>query len=141
MKILVAVDGSNYTQKAIDYLAQHRSMFVEGNELVVVHVCISVPRHLVRHLSKEAHAEYHAEETAKVIGPIKALLAQHDITNYSIDEREGHPADEIVKAAKKHDVDLIMMGTHGHGFLGRALMGSVATKVVAKTNTSVLLVQ
>ena len=33
------------------------------------------------------------------------------------------------------------MGTHGHGIFGRALMGSVATKVISETDISVLLVQ
>jgi len=36
---------------------------------------------------------------------------------------------------------MIVMGTHGHGLLGRALMGSVAQKVVAETDVPVLLVK
>ena len=36
MKILIAVDGSSHTRKALDYLVAHRAMFVEGNELVLV---------------------------------------------------------------------------------------------------------
>jgi len=35
MKILVAVDGSSYTIKAIDYLNAHRAMFVDASELIV----------------------------------------------------------------------------------------------------------
>jgi nucleotide-binding universal stress UspA family protein len=141
MKILIAVDGSSHSQKAIEYLARHRNMFVEGNELVLVHVCIGVPGHVARHLSKGVISEYYTEETAKVIDPVKALLANHNITNYTIDQRHGHAAEEILKAAEAAKVELIVMGTHGHGIFGRALMGSVATKVVAETDISVLLVQ
>ena len=47
----------------------------------------------------------------------------------------------ILKEAADCGAQLIVMGTHGHGLFGRALMGSVATKVVAETDTSVLLVQ
>ena len=141
MKILIAVDGSLHTQKAIDYVAKHRSMFVDGNEFVVVHVCIGVPGHVARHLSKGTIAEYYQEETAKVIEPVKAQLAKHDINNYTIDARHGHAAEEIIKSATESGAELIVMGTHGHGLFARALMGSVATKVVAETDTTVLLVQ
>ncbi|MDM0103858.1 universal stress protein [Variovorax sp. J22R24] len=141
MKILIAIDGSSHTQKAIEYLARHRNMFVDGNELVLVHVCIGVPGHVARHLSKGVISEYYTEETAKVIDPVKALLANHNIANYTIEQRHGHAAEEILKAAEAAKVELIVMGTHGHGIFGRALMGSVATKVVAETDISVLLVQ
>jgi nucleotide-binding universal stress UspA family protein len=141
MKILIAVDGSAHTQKAIDYLAKNRAMFIDGNELVVVHVCIGVPGHVTRHLSKEIVRDYYVEETAKVLDPVKAALASAGITAYKVDQRHGHVAEEILKAAADCGAELIVMGTHGHGLFGRALMGSVATKVVAETDTSVLLVQ
>ena len=141
MKILIAIDGSAHTQKAIDYLAKNRAMFIDGNELVVVHVCIGVPGHVTRHLSKEIVRDYYVEETAKVLDPVKAALASAGITAYKVDQRHGHVAEEILKAAAACGAELIVMGTHGHGLFGRALMGSVATKVVAETDTSVLLVQ
>jgi len=46
-----------------------------------------------------------------------------------------------VLAAKREKAQMIVMGTHGHGLLGRALMGSVAQKVVAETDVPVLLVK
>ena len=141
MKILIAVDGSSHTKKAIDYVAKHRSMFAEGNELVLVHVTIGVPGHVARHLSKDLIADYYVEETTKVVDPVKAMLEAHGITNYTIDARHGHAAEEILKAAKAANAELVVMGTHGHGIFGRALMGSVATKVVAESDISVLLVQ
>ena len=141
MKILIAIDGSAHTQKAIDYLAKNRAMFIDGNELFVVHVCIGVPGHVTRHLSKEIVRDYYVEETAKVLDPVKAALASAGITAYKVDQRHGHVAEEILKAAADCGAELIVMGTHGHGLFGRALMGSVATKVVAETDTSVLLVQ
>ncbi|MEJ7686485.1 MAG: universal stress protein [Telluria sp.] len=141
MKILIAVDGSRHTQKALDHLAAHRSMYVDGNELILLHVCTGVPGHVQRHLSKEVMNDYYAEESAKVVEPVKAFLAQHDITNFRIDQRHGHAAEEILKAAKDSGAELLVMGTHGHGIFGRALMGSVATKVISETDITVLLVQ
>ena len=141
MKIIVAVDGSAHSRRAIDYLGNNRSMFVEGNEIVVVHACAAIPGHVARHVAKDVVSGYYVEETAKVLDPIKALLAQHDITGYTMNQRHGHAAEEIIKAAHEFKAGLIVMGTHGHGIFGRALMGSVATKVLAETDISVLLVQ
>lgn len=141
MKILVAVDGSAHTTKALDYLAKHKSMFVDGHEWVLVHVCPNIPPHVARHVGKETVTEYYGEENAKVLEPVKARLTQLGIANYTVDPRHGNAAEEILKAANAASVELIVMGTHGHGIFGRALMGSVATKVISETDITVLLVQ
>ncbi|WP_077002745.1 universal stress protein [Variovorax sp. KK3] len=141
MKILIAVDGSPHTRKALDYLVTHRAMFVEGNELVAVYVTTGVPGHVTRHLSRDLVESYYTEEAAKVVEPVKAFFAENNISNYTVDARHGHAAEEILKSANAAGVQMIVMGTHGHGIFGRALMGSVATKVIAETDISVLLVQ
>jgi hypothetical protein len=43
---------------------------------------------------------------------------------------EGSPADEILRTAHGNKVDMIVLGTHGRGGLRRAIMGSVAEKVL-----------
>ncbi|MFT4268924.1 MAG: universal stress protein [Xenophilus sp.] len=141
MKILIAVDGSLFTRKAIDYLAAHRSMFVEGNELVVLNVCAGIPGHVARHIAKSTLDDYYAEESAKVLDPVRAILDGHGIDSYQVLARHGRTAEEIVHAAREAGAGLIVMGTHGHGTIGRALMGSVATKVIAEAEIAVLLVQ
>lgn len=42
------------------------------------------------------------------------------------------PADEIVKAARKHKCDLIFMGSHGRSGLSKLLLGSQTNKVLAQ---------
>lgn len=141
MKIIVAVDGSAFTRKALDYLASNRAQFVEGNEWVLVNVCAGIPPHASRHISKALLEEYYADESAKVLDPVKAHLAELGVSNYVVQARHGNAAAEIVAAAKEQDAGLIVIGTRGHGTLGRALMGSVATNVVADAGRAVLLVQ
>ena len=53
----------------------------------------------------------------------------------------GSPFLEIVTYAKSHDIDLIVMGTHGRGPIAHMLMGSVAEKVVRKAPCPVLTVR
>jgi nucleotide-binding universal stress UspA family protein len=54
---------------------------------------------------------------------------------------EGHPAKEIVQAAKENGCDLIVMGTHGRAGLRRLLLGSVAEAVLRQAACPVLTVK
>jgi nucleotide-binding universal stress UspA family protein len=54
---------------------------------------------------------------------------------------DGAPAAEIVHYAEEHQIDLIVLGTHGHTGLTHALLGSVSEKVVRKAPCPVLTVR
>jgi nucleotide-binding universal stress UspA family protein len=53
----------------------------------------------------------------------------------------GSPFLEIVQYAKREDIDLIVIGTHGRGPVGHMLIGSVAERVVRKAPCPVLTVR
>jgi nucleotide-binding universal stress UspA family protein len=53
----------------------------------------------------------------------------------------GHPAEAIVEFARTHDIDLIVMGTHGRTGVARLIMGSVAEAVVRRAECPVLTVK
>jgi len=53
----------------------------------------------------------------------------------------GLPAEELVRYAREHAIDLIVMGTHGRTGLGRLLMGSVAESVVREAPCPVLTIK
>ena len=53
----------------------------------------------------------------------------------------GSPAFAIIDYANDHEIDLIVMGTHGRGTLGHFLMGSVAERVVRLAGCPVLTVR
>jgi nucleotide-binding universal stress UspA family protein len=54
--------------------------------------------------------------------------------------REGNPAEEILEAARAADADLIVVGRRGKNFLARAILGSVAVRVVELARCDVLVV-
>jgi nucleotide-binding universal stress UspA family protein len=54
---------------------------------------------------------------------------------------DGHPAEELDKYAGDHDIDLIVIGSHGRKGLDRLLIGSVADKVVRGAKVPVLIVR
>ena len=54
---------------------------------------------------------------------------------------EGHPSLEITRYAKAHEIDMIVMSTHGHSGLSHFLLGSVTERVVRKASCPVLTVR
>jgi nucleotide-binding universal stress UspA family protein len=52
----------------------------------------------------------------------------------------GAPFDRILHYIDEHDIDLVVMGTHGRGMMGHLLLGSVAERVVRKSSVPVLTV-
>jgi nucleotide-binding universal stress UspA family protein len=140
MKILLAVDGSQYTKKALAYLVVHESMLGPESEILVLNVQTPMPPRVKTMVGSEAVSSYQQEEADKVLKPVSKFLLKHKVT-FKTSWKVGHAAEEIVKAATKEHARLVVMGTHGHGLLGRALMGSVAQKVVHDSPVPVLLVK
>lgn len=140
MKILLAADGSRYTKKALAFLVNHEELAADGGEVVVLNVQMPMPPRVKGMLGATAVAGYHRDEAAKVLSPIDRFLKRHGFS-YSIRSVVGSPGQEIVRAAKREKVHLVVMGTHGHGVLGRALLGSVAQTVVTDCEAPVLLVK
>lgn len=140
MKILLAVDGSRYTKKALAFLVTHDEIAGGEGEVIVLNVQPAVPPRVKRMVGAAAVNDYHREEAEKVLAPIDRFLKRHDIA-FSTRWIAGSPGAEIVRAAKKARAQLIVMGTHGHGFLGRALLGSVAQSVLTECDIPVLLVK
>lgn len=140
MKVLLAADGSKYTKKALAFLVNHESLVSTNDELFVLNVQIQVPTRVKSMLGSTEVAAYYREEGDKVLNPIKKFLDKHAL-NYRCLAVVGHPVEEILKAAVKEKSHLIVMGTRGHGLIGRTLIGSIAQRVVSDSDIPVLLVK
>ena len=140
MKVLLAADGSKFTKKALAFLVNHEGLVNKNDELFVLNVQIQVPARVITMLGSAEVAAYHREESDKVLNPIRKFLDKHAL-NYRCASVVGHPVEEILKAAEKEQSYLVVMGTRGHGLIGRALIGSIAQRVVAECNVPVLLVK
>jgi nucleotide-binding universal stress UspA family protein len=140
MKILLAADGSSYTKKALAFLVTHEEIAGGAGEIVVINVQPALPPRVKTMVGAAAVHDYHHDEAEKVLRPIEKFLARHEL-KYTLRWGVGVPGVEIVKAAGKEKVQMIVMGTHGHGFIGRALLGSVAQSVLTHCEIPVLLVK
>lgn len=140
MKILLAVDGSEYTKKMLAYLTTHDSLFSADNSYTIFTAQPQLPPRARAAVGKEIVDKYHSEEAEKVLGPVSKFLARHGIEAKS-QWKIGSAGETIAKMAESGKFDLIVMGSHGHGALGNLVMGSVATQVLAHCGVPVLLVR
>ncbi|MEJ6023601.1 universal stress protein [Ramlibacter sp. PS4R-6] len=139
MKMILAADGSPFTKKALAFLVNQEGLCA-GCELLVINVQPPVPPRVKTLAGAGVVAAWHRDEAHKVLDPIARFLDRHEIA-YKTQWVVGHASDEIVAAAQKAKAQMIVMGTHGYGAIGRAFMGSVAQKVVTQSKVPVLLVK
>ena len=140
MKILLAVDGSTYTQKMLAYLTSHQEMLGTGHEYTVITVQPLLPARARAALGKDVVDQYYDEESTKILQPVQDFLTARGVKAQSV-SKVGPIADTIIQEAQEGKFDLIGMGTHGHGALGRLVMGSVSSQVLAGCTIPVLLIR
>lgn len=140
MKILFAADGSSFTKKALTFLVKNKNLLGPGDELVVLHVQDAISAQIERKLGSAEVTAYQSKQARLVLNPIKKFLDKHAV-NYRCIWVAGAAASQIIDASKRERVQMIVMGTHGHGLLSRMFMGSVAQRVLADSEIPTLLVK
>ena len=140
MKILMAVDGSAHTRRLIDYLLAHPDWAAPTHRYTVVHCVPAVPPGAASMLNSEDLKAYYDEEAEKVFGPIRDVLRQKGLQAEFI-AKVGNAGDTVAQMAEKGGYELVAMGSHGHNALGKLVLGSVATRVMAQCRVPVLLVR
>lgn len=140
MKILLAVDGSEYTKKMLAYLTTHEELFSANNSYTLLTVNPQLPARARAAVGKEVVETFQREEAEKVLAPVTKFLLRHGIDAKTV-SKVGHAGEIISKTADSGKFHLVVMGSHGHGTLGNLVMGSVATQVLAHCKVPVLLVR
>ncbi|HEY8547989.1 MAG TPA: universal stress protein [Acidimicrobiales bacterium] len=145
-RILVAVDGSTASKRAATFVES----FFRGDDVAITAVNVAhnpvpwlapVPFGAVytwpygpadQEVLDQALAEEEAEATA-----VAAEVAPADA---EVEVVFGETVEAILKAADDEDVDLVVVGHSGKGFLGRLLEGSVSERVTRASTRPVLVV-
>ena len=140
MKILFAADGSTFTKKALTFLVKNKNLLGPGDELVVLHVQDAISAQIERKLGSAEVTAYQAKQADLVLNPIQKFLDKHAV-NYRCIWVAGAAASQIIEASKRERVQMIVMGSHGHGLLSRMFIGSVAQRVLADIEIPTLLVK
>ena len=140
MKILVAVDGSDYSRMAIEFIASRKTLNKSNPNIQVLNVQWPLPPHPARVVGMAVAREYYRDEAEKALKPARKRLQKAGLTplvRYTV----GRPALEISRTADKEEVDLLILGSHGHSALGGMLLGSVTQEVLVRTQRPTLIVR
>ncbi|MFH2063662.1 MAG: universal stress protein [Pseudomonadota bacterium] len=162
-KILYATDLSEHAKKAFSYavsLARHYDAVI-----TIFHTVIDSPDIYSGVLSYidqdkwEAIKKQHVDEAREsLIGkkrsgiPIRQVLdifcedakSQFEDRPFETDKvvvTRGNPVEEILRYSKENNIDIIVMGSCGHGGLVDAMIGSTSHRVIRRSKIPVLLVQ
>lgn len=130
--ILVPTDGSQGAKAALEH-----GIAIASNWDATLHALYVVDMRLTRSgpLLETLHGEgREAVREVEVAGTQAGLTVVTDIV-------EGNPHEEILEYVSRHGIDLVVMGTNGRTGVDRALVGSVAERVVRRSPVPVLTVR
>jgi nucleotide-binding universal stress UspA family protein len=140
-QILVATDFSEPSQNALNYGRDLARSY--GATLHVLHVSENF---LARYSPELGFVvpDVQADLDRTARRELDALLTADDLRTLKIVpavESAANPAAAIVDYARVHEIDLIVVGTHGRGMVQHLIMGSVAERVVRTAPCPVLAVR
>jgi nucleotide-binding universal stress UspA family protein len=135
MKVLICLDFS----KASDVILQEANEFVKKFPDVKIYV------HTVKDIGAFSYDQGFADSAMEVLdkesdGVKKKAEAVFGIENITFSCGMGLPFESILDRAKELNCDLLILGTHGRTGLNHALMGSVAERILRKTEWSTLVI-
>ena len=141
-KILVPLDGSEISEKAIEH-AEHICKCDTVDSFILLRVYEPVLIDVRDYIETERASELQSkkeEEAKNYLEDIGKKLKNKGIPVKTILEYGMDPATKILEVAKKENVDIIVMCSHGKSKVLHWMFGSVANRVLMRTPIPVLVV-
>ena len=135
-KILVAYDGSAASQKA--FATACRMATSKGAELFILSV--ARPPDVADEVETKAVIENSRRHHRRMLDKLKVALAAKKLKAH-LEVGVGHPAEQIIHQAERHQVDVIVVGDRGRSKFAKILLGSTSKQVVEHARLSVLVVR
>lgn len=136
-QVIVPLDGSRMAQCALPAAVSIATTY--NSEIELLHV-LSESQSDVSTQVDPLQWHMRKAESESYLSTIAHTLAQHDLTTRRT-ILEGAAAERIVAHAAAQDVDLLVMSSHGHTGISGWNVSSVAQKIIARANRSILLVR
>ncbi|MCB0712707.1 MAG: universal stress protein [Ignavibacteriae bacterium] len=138
MRIIIGYDGSECADRGIKDL--ERAGIPEGSDVLVLSVAewfpvpIGVGGSEGIGLEPTESGELAVELARRGAAIVKST---HPTWNVTSEGYTGSPAHEIVRRAEEWGAELIVVGSHGRGAVGRLLLGSVSQQIIHSAHSSV----
>jgi nucleotide-binding universal stress UspA family protein len=141
MAVLVAYDGSDPAQKAVERAVTAASEIGE-EEIILLRVIEAADGMLEAGIDilQDRLKELRKETPDELSEDIKQILESGE-PEFRVETVVGKPAREIVSYAEENDISEIVIGSHGREGVSRVLLGNVAEKVVRRSPTTVIVVR
>ena len=138
--ILVPIDFSSISESVVDVAETLAECF--SAKLWLVHVASPDPDFVGYDAGPQSVRDQLADHLRDEHQRLQATAAELRETGIDVTARlvQGPTAEKILAEAEQHAADLIVMGSHGHGAVHRALMGSVSERVLRKAACPVTLI-
>lgn len=138
--ILVAVDFSNFCEQVLECAA--KQVKCSGGKAVVVYAVPSYLEFASDAIPHDYLDKMIKEQVADGKNKMASILPKYfSEGSYSTHIVQGYPADAILQVARDTQVEMVVVGSHGHRGVEEALLGSVAEKVIRKSHVPVLVVR
>lgn len=146
----IALDGSRYGLAAVRFVVKHRALFGAAPVLTLTHVVPDLLSLLVPGVfvdgrvpgfRPEQAAEMQRAAFERVMVPARKLLRG---SGFQVTETmlvSNHVGDALAAHATKNKLDVLVVGSHGEGALRSAVLGSVATRVAARSRNALLFIR
>lgn len=137
-RIVVAYDDSAGAQRALEIAAGLASQNSAETELLLVAVEAPLPHYGATVGEVEAAREFEETRCRRWVEAAEAYAEGQGVTA-STQLRAGHPAQEVLRAARAWNSDLVVLGHSGHSGVWGRFLGSTAEKVSRHAHCSVLI--
>jgi nucleotide-binding universal stress UspA family protein len=134
--ILIPVDNSPSDHAILNHI-QPLAKKLEA-ELILVHVAEGFGARYQKQLNLEDSEEIKEDREYLARCQKKLIESGFKVKTFLV---YGEPSDQILNIAKKEQVDLIAMSTHGHRFLHDLILGSVAENIRHRTHIPILMIR
>lgn len=143
MKVLVATDGSTFSQDALGRLGDF--LPAKTQEVLITTVIPNPNTGAIGfvgppYIDYGVLAEQLRQEAQAILERSAAVIKAQGYQTRGV-YREGDPANEILELAQEEGVQLIVVGSHGRTGVRRFLLGSVSDRITTHANCSVLVIK
>lgn len=145
--ILISTDGSELAQRGVDHgLSLAKALgakvtIITATEPIPFPVGAAGAGWVPTATDIAGYEKAQKEQSEKLLGAVREQIEKLDLKGNFIHAPDSWPAEAILQAAKTHGCNLIVMASHGRRGLGRLILGSQTSEVLAGSPVPVLVVK